>query len=54
MLKVEIETGNAAMIEADDIAEALRAVAQDITNGAVSGRVFDYNGNIVGTWAVDQ
>lgn len=53
--KLKIEVGNAAMETTADVAEALHAVARKIgdtnqTEGE-SGRILDYNGNPVGTYA---
>ena len=49
---VEITLGNAAMIDEEDVAPALRQVAASIIQtGRNEGRVMDINGNSVGTWA---
>jgi hypothetical protein len=54
-LKLEIETGNAAMSEADHLADALRFVARCIDRGDVEGAIHDENGNRVGTfWMEDE
>ena len=51
--KLEIRLGNDAMQTMDDIAEALERVAVgNIHNGQNTGRIFDDNGNTVGTWSI--
>lgn len=51
---LRIELGNDAMREPDDIARALRSVAQQIesSHGAV-GAIMDDNGNTVGSFGVE-
>ena len=51
--KLEIRLGNDAMQTMDDIAGALERVAVgNIHDGRDTGRIFDYNGNTVGTWSI--
>ena len=51
--KLEIRLGNDAMQTVSDIAEALERVAVgNIHNGQNTGRIFDDNGNTVGTWSI--
>ena len=45
---VEIEMGNAAMIDTTDIRYALRSVNGKLADGFDSGAIRDENGNIVG------
>lgn len=55
-----IELGNDAMTDALDIATALKYVAHSLETYNVgcdpiepdTGRIFDFNGNRVGAWAV--
>ena len=52
--KLEIQLGNDVMQTMDDIAGALERVAVgNIHNGSDTGRIFDDNGNTVGTWSVN-
>lgn len=56
--KLEIRLGNDAMQTMLDIADALERVAGacavgGIYDGRDSGRIFDYNGNAVGTWSIN-
>lgn len=53
MFTLEIELGNAAMCEAEHVAEALEQIAQRVRGGEDDGRVRDLNGNTVGTWSVN-
>ena len=46
--------GNEAMQTAEEVAAALRKVADRIENGARSGLVMDENGNSVGSWSVGR
>lgn len=46
--KIELDGGNDAMNTSDDIAEALRDVADKIERGDDSFRIVDANGNTVG------
>lgn len=56
--KMNIQFGNEAMQTSQDIAKALRKVAdrverEEITGGTIIGsKVFDENGNSVGRWEV--
>jgi hypothetical protein len=45
-----VELGNAAMSTPEDVADALREVADALEAGASSGIVRDVNGNTVGRW----
>ena len=49
---LRIEMGNAAMQTPGDVAESLRDVATLLYFGADSrsGKILDYNGNVVGEW----
>ena len=63
---LKIELGNAAMLTGDDLAAALRKVADKVENESthsqnydgenqideMEGRVYDENGNKVGTWTI--
>lgn len=49
---LSIECGNDAMRTYEDIAEALRKVADRIENGTREGRIRDTNGNSVGGFEV--
>lgn len=49
-----IESGNAAMQTPDDLAEALRRVADDVQAGRGAGYVKDRNGNSVGTYEAES
>jgi hypothetical protein len=48
-----IDLGNDAMQREEDIARALRRIADRIDGGATDGAVMDDNGNKVGSWVVD-
>jgi hypothetical protein len=50
---VEIELGNDAMQNGEDVANALVEMAADLRIGQESGVVRDFNGNTVGRWAFD-
>ena len=61
MFKMEIRTGNAAFhdpatgepdfyYEGDELSRILKKVAAEIRGGSISGNVYDYNGNKVGSW----
>jgi hypothetical protein len=53
--KVEIEMGNDAMQNGDDIASALEAVAKKIRDdGRWNGFVWDINGNTVGDYSLSN
>lgn len=58
--KLDIELGNAAMLEGHDIAEALRKVASQIEHVQHDGlarrtdAIHDLNGNTVGRWKVSR
>ena len=54
---LSIDLGNAAMQTPDQIADALRKVAEKLTDrgdfsGPEDGTIRDYNGNTVGQWNV--
>ena len=65
---LNIELGNAAMLTGDDVAAALRKVADRVENQTthsvnddgerqvdeMDGRIFDENGNRVGNWAISE
>lgn len=56
--QVTISLVNEAMQTPADIARALRTLASKLTNmdqdlDDQSGKVFDYNGNAVGTWSIE-
>jgi len=61
MLKIEIETGNAAYSENDELtwdgrlnlAANLKAIVNMIVNGGNGGTIMDINGNKVGKWEVN-
>jgi len=54
MFNVDIVLGNDAMQTAADVAEALRRLADRLEayshDGALLGRIYDTNGNCVGSW----
>jgi hypothetical protein len=55
MFKLEIRLGNAAMQTAEDVAEALRRLADKVEAADIEsdrGRVMDLNGNRVGDWEI--
>ena len=49
---LRITLGNEAMQTPEDVAANLRAVANqmDYCMGRQSGKILDYNGNVVGEW----
>ena len=47
---LKIELGNDAMQSREDIADALRSVAQQMENGGGVGHIMDANGNTVGKY----
>ena len=54
-----IEMGNAAMLTYADIAQATRRIFADFANRPDllqddAGRIYDANGNKVGTWSSDE
>ena len=50
--KPEIETYNAGMASAEDVAVALEQAARKLRRGDGRGRVMDVNGNGVGNWSI--
>jgi hypothetical protein len=48
---VQVSLGNAAMDSHEDVARALREVADKVESGDYSGRVRDDNGNSVGAFS---
>ena len=57
--RIEIETGNEAMQDGRDVAKLLRnysiKIGADVDSGlTASGKMFDVNGNTVGTWEVEN
>lgn len=50
---VEIELGNVAMMDLEDVARALRRIADRLDAGSDGGKVMDTNGNAVGTFSAD-
>lgn len=53
-LRVEIETGNDAMLTGEDLAGALETVAGELRAGALAGRIADLNGNTCGSWWLED
>lgn len=52
--KLHIKLGNDAMSTKDDVANALRELADKLDRtGDDSGNIRDYNGNTVGKWEID-
>ena len=62
MLKIEIETGNAAFCdpftgessefdEAIECKRLLEGICSELEDGAISGSIIDINGNKVGQWS---
>lgn len=52
MFTAKIETGNAAMLDAEHVADALREIAREVFHGGEFGRIRDANGNTVGEWSL--
>lgn len=57
--RLEIEMGNEAMQTYADIAQATRRIFADFANRTEllqddAGRIYDINGNKVGTWSADE
>ena len=55
--KVRIRLGNEAMQTAEDLADALRRLAEKVERADVSGDhgvIMDTNGNRVGTWDIED
>ena len=52
-ITIKMETGNAAFQTADDIADALNALANRFRAGQMPGKVMDGNGNAVGVVEID-
>lgn len=52
MFKLEIETGNEAFtdVPGHEVAEILDRVTDLLRDGVKGGRLFDVNGNDVGSW----
>lgn len=48
--KLEIKMRNATMQTVEDIAQALRDVANKLERGCTSANILDINGNVVGTF----
>jgi hypothetical protein len=48
---MEMNLNNVAMASTESIAEALRQVAERVTQGE-RGLVRDYNGNTIGAWEI--
>ena len=46
--EIEIRGGNEAMRTTEDVAQALRQVAEKIAQGTLAGNVLDENGNTCG------
>ena len=49
-----IQLGNAAMETSDDVAEALRRVADKMERNGFDGRIVDLNGNTVGKYEAED
>lgn len=49
---LSIDLGNAAMLTAEDVADAVSRSAEPINAGDPSGRIYDANGNTVGHWVL--
>ena len=47
-----IETGNAQMQSAGEVAESLSVVTRRIMAGDESGKIFDVNGNSIGSFTL--
>lgn len=50
MFTLKIALGNDAMNSPEEVAAALRAVADRLDAGRTQGTILDANGNTVGTW----
>lgn len=58
-IKIEIETGNDAFVDNLDyeVSTILRNLADDVSNlgcGEVPVKIYDYNGNVCGTFTVED
>lgn len=51
--RLEIQLGNDAMQDAQDVARALEATARRMRQGDESGKIMDANGNSVGRFAIE-
>ncbi len=51
---LRIELGNAAMQTPEDIADALRSVANKLESGNTEGSIRDLNGNTVGEFKIEE
>lgn len=52
--EMEIRIGNEAMSTPEDLAWALRRVAERLACGQSDGVIHDVNGNSVGSWAIEE
>ena len=52
--ELHITMGNDAMQTGEDVAEALRRIADKLEHGRIDGPVMDLNGNKVGTWELSD
>jgi hypothetical protein len=60
-MKVTITTGNDAMTTPDDLARALKRLADTLRGSGetldevlTEGRILDDNGNVVGNWSITE
>lgn len=56
MFKIDLETDNAAFIEAGpgaEVARILRQIARCAEEGQTEGIARDFNGNKVGSWSLE-
>jgi hypothetical protein len=49
-----IQLGHSDMQQGEQVAEALRGVASQLETGQLTGAVHDLNGNLVGSWSLNQ
>lgn len=63
MVKIQFTTSNAALRADEDgrdvvneyeVARLLRGIADRVESGVFSGKVVDYNGNVIGEYSVNE
>lgn len=52
IFKLEINFGNEAILDAEDVARALEKIARRLRNGDKFGIIHDDNGNKCGQWSL--
>lgn len=53
-LKVEIKIANAATQAPDDLNDLMAGVGMAILEGKLTGKIYDYNGNPVGRFDIEE